>query len=85
MKMHLSGGGYAGNLTGDKYDVRLFLTVSLIGVATLSTETVKGPVHVPALVVVDGETGRVLSVPVAGPGAWDAVVCSERAEAEYDN
>ncbi len=73
MKIKFSG-GYAGNLTGDFKDSRLEVTGILLGVSTLSTETTSGAMHAPVLVVIDDETGRVLSIPVAGDGAWDAVV-----------
>jgi hypothetical protein len=73
MKIDFSG-GYAGNLTGDCSDDRQAFTGTLLGVSTLSTETTSGVMHAPALVVIDGQTGRVLCVPVAGPDAWAAVI-----------
>lgn len=73
MEINFSG-GYAGNLTGDFSDGRQSFTGVLLGVSTLSTETTSGAMHAPVLVVIDKATGCVLSVPVAGPDAWDARV-----------
>ena len=65
MKKVRCAGGNFGNLTGDYFDQRREFCGELLGVVTVTTPTTDGLESSAAAVVADGETGRVVTVPLA--------------------